>query len=58
MIAYKNVFEILKKRSNIMPFNQNFYTYSCKKKPLNLLISLGDSKGHTGFLGHTVYFIT
>jgi hypothetical protein len=39
-----------------MPFNQNFYTEYCKKKPrLNILISRGDIKGDMRLMGYTVY---
>jgi hypothetical protein len=38
-----------------MPFNQNFHTNYCKKKPrLNILFFGGDIKDDTGLMGHTV----
>jgi hypothetical protein len=46
-----------RKKLNFMPFNQNFHTeyYKKKKSSLNILISRGDIKGDTGFMGHTEY---
>lgn len=41
-----------------MPFKQNFYTYYCKKNPhLNILIFHGYTKGVTGLLGQTEYYV-
>ena len=41
-----------------MLFNQNFYTYYCKERHLNILIVHGDTKGDTGLLGQTVEYYT
>jgi len=40
-----------------MLFNQNFYTYYCKKRNLNKLIFHGDTEGDTGLLGYTIQYI-